>query len=335
MRFARPDLFVWMLILVSVFVFLVLFLARYRRKILKRLTHDHLLGELLQGYSEQLFVLKNIMLVAAFVLIFSALARPQWGFEWQKNQRQGLDIVVAIDTSRSMLTEDIRPSRLERTKFAVKDLIRKLKGDRIGLVAFSGEAFPVCPLTTDYSGVQITLDSLSAGTIPRGGTSLERAIQEAIKGYSDIPSRFKVVIVITDGESLEGDPLKAARAAAEKGIRIYTVGMGTKEGELIRLINDQGQPEYLKDKDGNAVKSRLNENLLKEIAAVSGGVYIRAGGAESGLEYLYDQHLALLERRDIDSDVERKYHERFQWFLSGALLLIVLETLLSTKRMTG
>lgn len=116
MRFARPDLFVWMLILVPVFVFLVLFLARYRRKILKRLTHDHLLGELLQGYSEQLFVLKNIMLVAAFVLIFSALARPQWGFEWQKNQRQGLDIVVAIDTSRSMLTEDIRPSRLERTK---------------------------------------------------------------------------------------------------------------------------------------------------------------------------------------------------------------------------
>ena len=178
-------------------------------------------------------------------------------------KRHGLDIMVVIDVSKSMLTQDVLPSRLERTKLAVKDLIMKLNGsDHIGLIAFAGDAMVMCPLTYDYNGFLLSLDDLSTDSIPRGGTNISQAIDESVKAYQGMADSDKAVILVTDGEDEEGDALEAARRAREKGVRIFTVGVGTREGDLIQVTNADGQTEFLKDADGNVVKSHLNENLL-------------------------------------------------------------------------
>ena len=261
-----------------------------------------------------------------------ALVRPQWGFDWQEVRRQGLDILILVDTSRSMLTEDVKPNRLERAKLAVKDLLKKLKGDRVGMIAFAGDAFLTCPLTADYNGFVLSLDNLSIDSIPRGGTDLGKAIQESMKGYQDVPAQYKAVIVLTDGENWEGDPIQWARVAAQKKIRIYTVGIGTREGELIHTVKEDGDAGFVKDSAGNFVKSRLNEGMLKEIAAVTGGAYVRSSGAELGLDYIYENYLSRLEKRDIESKMEQRYYERFQVPLFLAFLLLVLESRLSARR---
>lgn len=292
----------------------------------------NLLPEIAQNFSYKKQVWKYVLLLLVFVFSIIALARPQWGFEWQEIKRQGLDIIVAIDTSKSMLTEDVKPNRLERTKLAVKDLLKKLDGDRIGLIAFAGDAFLVSPLTIDYSGFTLSLNDLNTNTIPRGGTNISGAIREAMRGYEKISTQYKAVIIITDGENLEGDPLAAAEKAKEKGVKIYCIGIGTREGELIRVQNEQGEFGFLKDENGNFIKSRLNENILREIAEITGGAYVRAGGAEFGLDVIYDQQLAKIEKREFESKMEKRYYERFQIPLALALILLIFETLLRTRR---
>jgi Ca-activated chloride channel family protein len=231
-----------------------------------------------------------------------------------------------------MLTEDVKPNRLERAKLAVKDLLKKLKGDRIGIIAFAGDAFLTCPLTADYGGFVLSLDDLAPDVIPRGGTNLGKALQESLKGYEDVASQYKAVIVLTDGENWEGDPIEWAKVAAQKKIRIYTVGIGTREGELIHMVKEDGEAGFVKDSAGNFVKSRLNETMLKEIAAVTGGAYVRSSGAELGLDYIYDNYLSRLEKRDIESKMEQHYYERFQIPLFLAFIFLVLEARLSLRR---
>ncbi len=192
--------------------FLSLFLwwaAKRKQRQLERFAQAPLLPELAGLYEKRREVIKNILILLVFVFSIVALARPQWGFELQEVKRQGLDILFVIDTSRSMLTEDIKPNRLERTKLAVKDFLKKLRGDRVGLIAFSGDAFLVCPLTVDYNGFLLSLEDLDTRTIPRGGTNLAAAIKEAGKKYDETPSKYKVLIILTDGDNLEDDPIPA------------------------------------------------------------------------------------------------------------------------------
>jgi Ca-activated chloride channel homolog len=331
MQFAQTYMFNLFLLAVA-FAAMLFWLARYRSKRMKRFLEEQLQSEVAASFSRKMYIRKNILLVLVIVFSILALARPQWGFEWQQVKRKGLDILLVIDTSKSMLTEDVKPNRLERTKLAVKDLLKKLKGDRVGLIAFSGSAFLICPLTADYSGFLLSLDSLKADTIPRGGTNLGAAIEEGLKGYQDVPSQYKALVLLTDGENWEDDPSHWAKAAAEKKVRIYTIGIGTKEGELIRVPNENGEMAFLKDADGNFVKSRLNEQLLKEIAAVTGGAYVRASGAEFGLGYLYDNELSKLEKREIESQIEKKYFDRFQIPLALAFIFLLMETLLAARK---
>jgi len=299
---------------------------------MERFSEKPLLPEIAPSFDQKQNVRVGCLLLAVVLLVVIALARPQWGYEWQEIKRQGLDILVAIDTSRSMLTQDVQPNRLERTKWAVKDLLKRLEGDRIGLIAFSGEAFLVCPLTVDTQGFLLSLEDLDTETIPRGGTDLEAAVREAIREYDEVPSKYKAVILLTDGENWEGDPLAAARKARDKGIRIYCIGIGTQEGELIRIPGASGKTEFLKDENGNFVKSRLDEKLLQEIALAAGGVYVRASGAQFGLELIYDQELSKLEKREIASQKEKRFHERFQIPLGLALILLCAETLLTNRK---
>jgi Ca-activated chloride channel family protein len=273
-------------------------------------------------------------LSAVAALSFVALSRPQWGFEWQQVKKQGLDILVVVDVSKSMLTQDVKPNRLQRTKLAIRDLVKKLKGDRIGLVAFAGDAFLFCPLTVDYSGFLLSLQDLDVDTVSRGGTNLSLAIREAVKGYGEVPSKYKAIIIVSDGDNLEGDPLAAARQAKAQGIKVYSIGIGTRGGELIQVVNEEGETEYLRDPDGNFVKSRLNEGLLKKIALTTGGAYVKASGAQFGLDLIYTQELSQWARREIKAEKTKKYYERFQWPLFFALVFLLAETLgpLSSKK---
>lgn len=331
MYFATPF-FLYFLFLLPLFAGGLILLARYRRQMVSRLTEQNLLPELIPEFSPTLYTIKNTLLMLAFLFAIIALARPQWGFEWQEIKHQGLDIFLVIDTSKSMMATDVKPNRLERTKMEIKDFLKKLKGDRVGLVTFAGDAFLTCPLTADYQGVGLALNGISSDMMPIGGTNMDRALQEALRGYEEVPSRYKAIVVITDGENWEGDPLSWAKVATEKKIRIHTVGVGTTDGELIRVIDGQGNEDFVKDKDGNVIKSRLNEKMLMDIASISGGTYVHASGTEFGLDYLYDHDLSGMEKREVESKVERRAHDRFQWPLALALAFLVLETLLTARR---
>lgn len=331
MHFAQLNMLVWLWAVIGLMMFL--FWARKHHKgAVERFTQEHLVKDIAFCFDPKKARNKNIFLVAVFVFSLLALIRPQWGFQWQEVKRQGIDILVVIDTSKSMLTQDVKPNRLQRTKFAVQDLLKKLKGDRIGLIAFSGESFLICPLTVDYGGFQVSLKDLNVDTVPRGGTNLAKAINEAIKDYDKTSSEHKAIIIITDGDDLEGRPIEAAKAAKEKGIKIYCVGIGSDEGELIQIKGEGGQTAFLKDRDGNFVKSRLNERLLKQIALVTGGIYIKASGSKFGLDLIYERELSKIEKREIEAKMEKKYFERFQFPLGIAFLLLVIETCLTTRK---
>lgn len=293
------------------------------RELLKDLTHS---------LNEKSLRTKALLIGASIFFIMLALMRPQWGFEWQEVKRSGLDILIAIDTSNSMLAEDVKPNRLMRSKLAVKDLIKKLRGDRIGLIAFAGSAFTQCPLTVDYSGFMLSLDALDVNIIPKGGTSITSAIKTALKSYEGGGKKFKVLVIITDGEDHEGSALELAEEAKEKGVKIFTIGIGTNEGELIPTVDAAGNRTYLKDRKGNVVKTRLDETTLQEIALTTGGSYVKATSTEFGLDAIYEEKLAGMEKREIENKMVKKYHDRFQIPLLLALLFLCIEPFVRERR---
>ncbi len=304
-----------------------------RRKALARAFVDKaVLAAIAPTISAARRILKASLMAIAVALALFSLMRPQWGFKWEEVKRRGLDILIAVDVSKSMLARDIKPNRLERSKLAIKDMVAKLKGDRIGLVAFAGSAFLQCPLTSDYGGFMLALDDLDVNTIPRPGTAITAAIKEALKVLKGADKKFKVLAIITDGEDHEGDPVKAAKEAQREGLKIFCVGVGTKEGELVPVIDEQGQRQFLKDREGGVVKSRLNEDVLQKIALNTGGAYVRAEGADFGLNSLYDKRLSNLEKHELESRMKRQYTERFQIFLAIAALILCVELFINERR---
>ncbi len=317
---------------VGALILFFIWVMHNKKEALGKFVQAELLPELISKVNFKLQVLKFIIIVIAIIFSILALMRPQWGFQWQEVKRKGLDILIAIDTSKSMLAEDVLPNRLERSKLVVKDLIKKLKGDRIGLIAFSGTAFLQCPLTADYSGFALSLADLNTGIIPKGGTSISSAIKVALEGYDGQEGGNKALIIITDGEDHEGDPVKLAEKLKEKGIKIFCIGIGTNQGELIQLTDNQGNKSFLKDKSGNVVKSRLNESVLQRIALTTGGTYVRSSGARFGLDLIYDEKLSKMEKKETKSQMNKFYYERFQIPLAIALMLLILELFISDKK---
>ncbi len=317
-----------------VFAAVLLFMWAYKKKkaALNKFAENSLLEEITPSVDFGKQILKFALIIAVLSLSVLALMRPQWGFRWEEIKRRGLDILVAIDTSKSMLATDVKPNRLERAKLAVKDLVKKLKGDRIGLIAFAGTAYLQCPLTIDYGGFLLALNDLDVSTIPRGGTSISSAIQVALSAFKGLGKQEKALIIITDGEDHEGDPLRFAEKAKEENMKIFAIGIGTEEGDLIQIVDKNGQRSFLKDTEGNVVKSRLNEGILQEIALATGGIYVRSSGAEFGLDIIYDEKLSKMEKRDIKARMNKLYHERFQIPLALALMLLVLESFISDRK---
>lgn len=331
MRFAQEHYSFAFWIVLTAALFLV-WALRNKKRLMRIFAEEKLLDEIAALVSFKRQAIKSTIIIIALIFSVVALMRPQWGFQWQEVKRKGLDILVAIDVSKSMLAADVKPNRLERSKLAVKDLIKKLKGDRIGLIAFSGTAFLQCPLTVDYSGFLLALNDLDIETIPRGGTSISSAIKLAMKSYEGGQKKYKVLVLVTDGEDHEGNPSAVSQTARREGIKIFAIGIGTADGELIQVRGKNGRKSFLKDRQGNVVKSRLNEEILQEIAVTTGGAYVRSSGAEFGLDYIYEEKLKPMERREIKAQMNKFYHERFQIPLALALLLLVIEPLLSDKK---
>jgi Ca-activated chloride channel family protein len=328
MRFEQGNIILFLLAAAVLGVFFI-FAARARRKAWEKFAQKELLIELAGKVDFRRRRFKAIALYLGILFCLFALMRPQWGFQWEKVKRQGLDIIVALDTSKSMLAGDIKPSRLERAKLALGDFARHLKGDRIGLVAFAGSAFLECPLTVDYEGFLLALQDVDTSTVPRGGTSISSAIREAIKSFPPGETKYKVLIVITDGEDHEGDALAAAKAAKDKGIAVFCIGIGTPQGELIFAPKDDGSKEFLKDAQGNAVKTRLNEDQLEKIALAADGAYLRAGAIHFGLDELYKGKISGMEKHELEGRMNKHYEERFQIFLLLGLIFILLEMITS------
>lgn len=332
MHYANPIRYLLFLSGLILIIFFAWSMGR-RKRLVERFVDRNLAGMITPSLSMKRKVLKMSMLTLAVLLSIVALMRPQWGFEWEEVKRTGLDILIAIDVSKSMLAMDVKPNRLGRSKFAVKDLVKRLDGDRIGLIAFAGTAFLQCPLTIDYSGFLLALDDLNTSTIPRGGTSISGAIKEAMNTFKGgHETKYKVLVMITDGEELEGDAVSAANEASKLGIKIYCVGVGTTEGGVIQTVDESGQRAYLADRSGNVVKTSLNEELLKRIAITTGGSYVRATTSEFGLTLLYDKSISRLEKRELEAKMKKRYKERFQIFLAFAIFFLFIEPLIGERK---
>ena len=330
-RFAQLNL-IYLLWLVPILVLFYIWSFKKHRKILRRFADKTLLNELTLSLDMRRRRLKTALIIIAVFFGLFSLMRPQWGFHWEKIKRKGIDILIAIDTSKSMLADDVKPNRLERSKLAVKDMVKKLKGDRIGLIAFSGDAFLQCPLTVDYSGFMLSLDSLSTDTIQKGGTSISSAIMEAVKVYKKEKKKYKILVLITDGEDHHGDFVKMAEDAKKEGVKIFCIGIGTKEGELIPITNKDGGKGFLKDNAGNAVKTRLDESTLQKIALDTGGCYVRSSGANFGLDLIYEKKLSKIKKKEFKEKMVRRFEERFQIPLAICLLLLLLEPFISERK---
>jgi Ca-activated chloride channel homolog len=333
MRFENPLAGLYLIWAIPVIILFWIFATKKKLGAMNRFIGSSLWGEMAGAFSRRREYLRIIMLSLSVILLLIAFTRPQIGFKWKEQKREGLDIVFAIDVSRSMLAEDISPNRLERTKMAVGNIINRLSGDRIGLVAFAGQAFLQCPLTLDYDGFRVTLSDLSTDTIPLGGTVLSEAIRESVNAFEKGQVKYRVIILISDGEEHEGNAINSAKQAAESGIKIFCIGVGSPTGANLPITDKSGKREFIRDQYNKNVLSRLNEELLKEIAFATGGSYVRSSAIDFGLESIYNEKIAKLERREIKGTKTKQYNEHFQILLFLAIALLTVELFLSKKNL--
>jgi Ca-activated chloride channel family protein len=331
MSFAVPQILWLLLVLPPALVVFFWWSWKQRQTLMAQFIQARLLPGLISGLSptRQKLRLGALVLAVAFVVV--ALARPQWGFDVQEVKQRGVDIVVAVDTSKSMLAEDIAPNRLSRAKLAALDLMQTAKSDRLGLVAFAGTAFLQCPLTIDDVAFRQSVEALNVNLLPQGGTALAEAIQTALTAFKE-EDNHKVLVLMTDGEDHDSGALEAAKKAAQAGLQIFTIGIGTPAGELLRIKDQKGQTDYVRDEQGNVVKSHLNEDLLRQIAGCTErGFYLQLRGAKT-IDALYEQGLASLPKSEHQEKRVHQPKERYRWPLAAAMLLLLLEMLLPERK---
>ena len=316
-------------ILVLLFGGILAYGFRQRDALLGRFAASRLLDQLTEKASLTRAWIKAGCILLAVLAIGIAHARPQLGVEWSERKARGMDIVFILDSSKSMLATDLRPTRLDRAKLAIIDLIERLEGDRIGLIAFAGQAFLQTPPTLDYSAFRESLDAIDPSIMTSGGSDLGNAIDEATKAFPS-QNNVKVVVLLTDGEDLSGNAASAATRAREDGIQVFTIGIGTPEGEYLRIRNEQGIEEFVRDSSGQPVLSKLDENTLQTIAQATGGIYSQL--SSDSLDQLYNSVIARLPREERESELQEIGIERFQWALTLALIFLVFDILIRRRR---
>lgn len=330
-RFAHPE-YLNALYLIPVLVLLFWYLNRNRKKLLEKFANKKLHKILIPDFSVFMNWFKFGLILLSLVLLIFAAANPQVGTRVQEVKQAGIDVFIALDVSRSMLAEDIKPNRLDKAKLQISSLINKLRGDRIGLIIFAGDAYVQFPLTTDYSAANLFLSAVDVNSVPQQGTAIASAINMAVKSFDYKFNTQKVIVIITDGEDHEGDIMQAVSEAKEKGIKIYTIGLGSPTGVPIPVYNAQGQQvDYKKDEGGNIVLTKLDENILKEIASAGDGKYFLGSAYEDYLDRIFND-LSSLEKTEFGVRKVTDYEDRFYYFLAPAIILLLIEFFISDRR---
>lgn len=332
-RFGDPNLLL-LLILVPVLGLFAYVSFRRKQRALETFGNVELIRRLCNGFSQRRRTLKSVLLLAGLAFLLLALARPQFGTRIETVTREGQDIFIALDVSLSMLAEDIRPNRLEKAKREIAAMIDRLDGDRIGLIAFAGEAFVACPLTLDYAAARMFLSAIDADLIPLPGTALAEAVRRAQASFVEGENRNKVLIIITDGEDHDGSLEDAVTEAAEEGVVIYPIGVGTPRGVPIPVKGESGQsPSFKRDQNGEVILTRLNEEPLRLMAARSGGSYHRSTSRGIELDAIYDS-VSMMDKKELSARQVTIFDEKFQPFLALGLVLILVEALTSEVKRT-
>ncbi len=331
LRFENPQYLYWLLI-IPVLVAVYVLVRIWSKKQFERFASIKLRGYLAPTFSSSRANIKFVIFTLVLALLIIGAANLQSGSKMEKVKREGIDIFLCVDISNSMHAEDIAPNRLERSKQAISKLISKLGGDRIGVIVFAGNAYVQLPITTDYSAAKMFLSTVDTDLIPTQGTEIGRAIELAVKSFGE-NEHNKAIIIISDGEDHEnGDAVKAAQEAAKLGIKLYTIGMGLEEGAPIPLYNQYGKRiGYKKDKEDNIVITKLDDHILRQIAEIGNGIYVRANNSNVGLDKIYDD-INKASKSEIEAKMFTDYEDRFQWFVGAALVLAIIGILISSGK---
>lgn len=329
-RFEHID-FLWGLILIPVLIIAYALRNRWRKKILNKLGDAEVVQQLLPPISKSKRNTKIVLYCFAFISLIIGLANPQYGTKLEEVKREGIDLMIALDVSNSMLAEDLSPNRLQRAKRSIEQLLNRLHSDRIGIIIFAGQAYTQLPITTDYGAARLFLETINTDMVPTQGTAIGAAIELALESYNFESPTSKALIIITDGENHEDNATEQAQKAAELGVVVHTIGMGSTKGTPIPVYQKGVQIGYREDQEGNTVVTKLNEPMLQEIAATGNGIYVRATNANAGLDIILDE-INALEKTEYGAKMYTDYEGRFQLFIAFALFLLILELLLSERK---
>ena len=331
MTFGAPQ-WLWGLLLIPILIALFIRAEHRGLRRLQEFVSARLLPQLAGTVNRPRRMVRFGLQLLGLSLALVSLAQPRWGYTFQDVKRKGLDLLIAVDTSRSMLSNDVQPNRLERVKLATQDLINELQGDRVGLIAFAGRAFLQAPLTIDYEAVTESINDLDTKTIPEGGTNISSAIDLATQSFGKSAAGNRALIIFTDGEELSGDAVKTAKAAADQGVRIFTVGVGTPQGSLIPITSDNGEMAFVKDSSGQVVKSKLDEKPLQEIAQATGGFYLHLENGPRTMQQIYNEGLVKMQAAEIDVRLSRRPIERYEWPLGAAIIALAFSILIGERK---
>lgn len=324
-NFAQTQ-YLFLLLLIPFFFLIQALVLRLRRRRIRKFGDEKLVAQLMPSYAKAKVWVRLTLFSLGFFFFVIGLSRPQIGAKLKEHETKGAEIMIALDVSNSMLAEDYSPNRLERAKLAISRLVDKLRDDRIGLIVFAGNSFVQLPITTDYVSAKMFMNSISTESVPVQGTAIGEAINTAMRSFSSQSEKSRAIIVITDGENHEDDPVAAAKQAADMGVRVFTIGVGSPEGKPIPMDG-----ELLKDKDGNIVVTRLDDKVLQEVAQAGNGLYVRAGNSEFGLNPIIED-IRRMEDEKYSSIVFEEYDEQFMYFLAIALFFFVIEILVGDRR---
>lgn len=324
-HFAQGQ-YLLLLFLIPFFFIVQAVVLNLRRRRLRKFGDEQLVSQLMPSYSKGKVWVRLSFFAVGFFFFVIGLSRPQIGAKLKEHETKGAEIMIVLDVSNSMLAEDYSPNRLERAKLAISRLVDKLRDDRIGLIVFAGNSFVQLPITTDYVSAKMFLNSISTESVPVQGTAIGDAINTAMRSFSAQSEKSRAIVIITDGENHEDDPVAAAKLAAESGARVFAIGVGSPEGKPIPMDG-----ELLKDKDGEIVVTRLDEKVLQEVANAGNGVYVRAGNSEFGLNPVIE-NIRRMEDEKYSSVVFEEYDEQFMYFLGIALFFFVLEMLVGDRK---
>ena len=328
-RFGNSH-FLWGLLVIPLLTAFFLWSRFSRIRALRKFGNEEIVNQLMPFVSVFRPYLKFTILMLALASFIIGIARPQFGSKLKKVKREGIEMIVALDVSNSMMAEDIQPNRLERAKLAISRLIDKMKNDKIGMIVFAGDAYTQLPITGDYNSAKLFLNSVNTQIVPKQGTAMGAAINLAMRSFTPDSKASKAIVIITDGENHEDDPVAAAKSAVEAGMVVHTIGMGLPQGSPIPVLRN-GQTEYLKDNSGQVVITKLDEGTLEKVAAAGNGIYVRANNAQVGLNTIYDE-INKLQKTEMESLVYSEYDEQFQYFFAIGMFLMILEFMLLERK---